>query len=74
MLLHRSIELVSVVYTCITYFFNALVHVIYSGVSGQCSYTILYFRDNAICMVILFFTITSKAKQVIDGLLLVCIW
>jgi len=53
MLLQQSIEHVSIVYTCNTYFvmplgpcnlfwsvrsmFSAFVHVIYSGVSGQCS-------------------------------------
>ena len=40
MLLQQSIEHVSIVYTCTTYFGNALVQVIYSGVSGQCSHTI----------------------------------
>jgi len=37
-LLHQSIEHVNIVYTC--FFCNALVRVIYSGVSGQCSHTI----------------------------------
>jgi len=41
MLLQKSIEHVSIVYTCNTYFVDALVHVIYSGVSGQCFHTIL---------------------------------
>ena len=42
MLLQRSIEHVSIVHTRTIYFVysNALVHVIYSGVSDQCSYTI----------------------------------
>ena len=44
MLLQQSIKHVSVVYTCNTYF-NALVHVIYSEVSGQCSNTIRTFEN-----------------------------
>ena len=40
MLLQQSIEHVSIVYTCNTYFCNALVRVIYLGVSGKCWYTI----------------------------------
>jgi len=40
MSLQQRIEHGSIVYTCITYL-NALVHVIYSEVSGQCSHTIL---------------------------------
>ena len=39
MLSQQSKEHVSFVYTCKTYLCNALVHVIYSGVSGQCSHT-----------------------------------
>jgi len=35
MLLQQSIEHMSIVYTC-----NALVHVIYLEISGQCSHTI----------------------------------
>jgi len=38
-LLQQSIEHVSIVYTCNTYFVTASVHVIYSGVFGQCSHT-----------------------------------
>jgi len=41
MLLQHSIEHVSIVYTC-NLSCNALVHVIYSGVSGQCSHTSLW--------------------------------
>jgi len=40
MLLQHSIEHMSIVYTCNTYFVLHLVRVIYSGVSGQCSHTI----------------------------------
>ena len=40
MLLQQSIEHMSIVYTSNTYFNNALVHVIYSVISGQYSYTI----------------------------------
>jgi len=39
MLLQQSIEHVSIVYTCNTYFvmhWSITIHVIYSGVSGQC--------------------------------------
>ena len=39
MLLQQSIEYVSIVYTCNAC--NALVLVFYSGISGQCSHTIL---------------------------------
>ena len=38
MLLQQSIEHVSIVYTCNTFF--VMLHVIYSGVSDQCSHTI----------------------------------
>jgi len=38
MLLQQSIEHFSIVFTGNTYF---VVHLIYSGVSGQCSHTIL---------------------------------
>jgi len=40
MLFQQSIYLVSIVSTCNTYFGNELVHVIYSVVSRQYSYTI----------------------------------
>jgi len=46
MLLQQSIEHVSIVYTCNTYFFNTLVYVIYPRVSGQCSYTIPFPKIN----------------------------
>jgi len=36
MLLHQGIEHLSIVYTCNTCF---VMHVYYSGVSGQCSHT-----------------------------------
>jgi len=41
MLVQQSIEHMSIVYTCNTYF---VVHVIYSIVSGQYSYTISLYR------------------------------
>ena len=40
MLVQQSIKQVSIVYTCVTLFCNALVQVIYSVVSGLYSYTI----------------------------------
>jgi len=43
-LLQQSIDYVSVVYTCNTYFCNAMIHIIYSGVSGQWSHTIHVLR------------------------------
>ena len=41
MLLQQFIEHVSIVYKCNTYYCNALAHVIYSGVFGQCSHTLV---------------------------------
>jgi len=43
-LLQLNVYLVSIKYTCNAYFFNALVHVIYSAVSGQYWYTIWSFK------------------------------
>jgi len=48
MLLQQSIEHVSVLYTCNTYF---VMHVIYKGASGQCSHTIQVY--SSLCMVLL---------------------
>jgi len=49
MLLQQSIEHVSIVYTL--HIHNALVHIIYSGVSGHYSHTITLNTSTAICYV-----------------------
>jgi len=45
MFLQQSTEHVTIVYTCNNLFCSALVHVMYSGVSGQCSDTLHYMNE-----------------------------